>query len=266
MQLHEKIEQLRSALLGYGRVAVAFSGGVDSSLLVKCALDTLGAGNVLLLFGHSALLTAQEVERAGNWLRDNGYPLGVEMEVVELQPLSWKEFVANREDRCYVCKLRIYKTFREVMERKNFSILIDGTNSDDLKSHRPGLRAIHELGVKTPFVDAGLDKADIREQSRQLGLSSWELPSASCLATRIPHGLELTAGRIGKIAAWEQGVAHFGFQECRVGMDRDGKDVVYLQLAQADLAKLANPDLRIALLRFFNSQGIKKVYLDLAGR
>jgi uncharacterized protein len=265
-QIQDKLNRLNHVLLKYSRVAVAFSGGVDSSLLLKSALDTLGAGNVLVLFGASILLKPEEISLAQNWLTTNGYPKGVEMDVVDLQPLAWKEFVSNSEERCYQCKLRIYKRFREVMEKKDFSILLDGTNTDDLKIKRPGLRAIHELGVKTPLVEAGLDKSDVRECSRLLELSSWELPAASCLATRIPHGLPVTEERVRQISLWENGLSKFGFDGCRVRLDKERTCVVYVQLAEADLPKIANPDIRVAILRFFYNNSIKQVYLDLEGR
>lgn len=266
MHLQDKLNRLRNILLGYERVAIAFSGGADSSLLLKCSLDTLGAGNVLVLFGKSSLLTEEEIQRAQSWLSNNGYSQGVEMQMIELQPFSWKEFVQNTEERCYLCKLRIYKTFKDVMEKHGFSILLDGTNTDDLKSRRPGLRAIHELGVKTPLVEARFDKADVRACGRQLGVEGWQLPSASCLATRIPHGVSITAAKVEKIAYWEAGVKRFGFQGCRVRMDRDNESTVYVQLAEADLPKIAHPDIRIGLLRFFYNEGVGKVYIDLEGR
>lgn len=120
VHIQEKLDRLHALLLDYGRVAVAFSGGVDSSLLVKCALDSLGAGNVLLLFGSSSLLVPEDIQRAQEWLPKHGYTKGVDLQTVELQPLSWKEFRVNSEERCYQCKLRIYKRFKEVMEKKAF--------------------------------------------------------------------------------------------------------------------------------------------------
>ncbi len=252
-------------MLHYGRVAIAFSGGVDSSFLLKKALDTLGAGNVLVLFGQSVLLTEDEITRARNWLQLQGYPEGVVMESVDLHCLSWKEFVQNTEDRCYLCKLRMYKIFREIMVKNDFPVLLDGTNADDLKVNRPGLRAIHELGVKTPLVKAGFDKNEIRQCSKKMGLQ-WDLPSSSCLATRIPYGLEITRARIDRIARWEKRVKNTGFSDCRVRLVKEEPETVYIQVAEADMALIVNPNIRIALLRFFANQGIVKVYFDLEGR
>ncbi len=212
------------------------------------------------------MLKQSEVEVAENWLSRNGFPLGVEMRVVDLQPLSWTEFVKNPEERCYLCKRRIYSRFREIMDKTDFSVLIDGTNTDDLKDRRPGLRAIHELDVKTPLVTAGFTKDDVRQYSRRLRLDSWDLPSASCLATRIPYGLEITGERIRQIEFWENGVEKLGFTGCRVRMNRQDEATVFIQVASQDFEILFAGGMRIALFRFFQKNGIKKVFIDIEGR
>ncbi len=183
MSLDKKIENLHLLLQSYSRVAIAFSGGVDSSFLLKSALDALGAGNVLVLFARTCLVRPNEQQRAESWPTRHGYS-GVDFQPVDLQPLTWKEFVSNPERRCYHCKLRVYKEFVDKMHGRGFQILMDGTNTDDLKERRPGLQAIRELGVKTPLVEAGFDKNDIRTVSRELQLDTWDQPSSSCLATR----------------------------------------------------------------------------------
>jgi uncharacterized protein len=261
-----KIERLKAILQTYERVAIAFSGGTDSSLLVKFALDTLGAGNVLVLFGASELLTAREIARASQWPAKHGYERGIEMEILQLQPLGWKEFVNNAEDRCYFCKFRIYSLFRERMEKRGFSVLADGTNTDDLKSHRAGLRAIHELGAKTPLVEAGFDKAEVRLLSQRLHLESWNQPSSSCLATRIPTGMKITAARLRRIEAWEEGLERFGFTGCRARMGSESEDTVRLEIARKDFEVILDPGIRLAIQRFFQSSGVRKVLLDLEGR
>lgn len=266
MHLKEKAERLSAMLRACQRVAIAFSGGADSSLLLKCALDTLGAGNVAVLFGKSDLLKPEEIERALAWPEAHGYPKGVELELVPLNPLAWKEFVNNREDRCYFCKLRIYTLFKERMAQLGFSILLDGTNIDDLKSKRAGLRAIHELGVKMPLVEAGFDKADVRAYSRQLGLVTWDRPSSSCLATRIPYGVAITEQRLRRIERWENGLEKLGFFGCRVRMDECRNDAVSVEILEVDFERFLQVGIRSALQRFFRKNGIRKVYLDLDGR
>lgn len=266
MHLRDKVVKLNELLAGFGRVAVAFSGGVDSSFLLKSALDVLGAGNVVILHGRSCLQKKAEQERAATWLSRHGYSPDIEQLIIELQPLGWKEFISNPENRCYLCKYRLYRNFLDKLDERDIHVLLDGTNTDDLKDRRPGLRAIHELGVQTPFVTCGLSKADIRELSRELKLDTCDQPSSSCLATRIPHGLEITLQRLERIAVWEDGLAELGFNGCRARMDAKSERIVYLQVVQANLDQLFNPAIRRAVFHFFKNMGVSKVFLDMEGR
>ena len=266
MHQKEKFEKLHAILSDFGRVAVAFSGGVDSSFLLKSALDVLGAGNVVILHGRSCLQKSIEQERADTWLSRHGYSSDIEQLIIDLQPLAWKEFVSNPEERCYLCKLRMYKIFLDELDKRDMHVLLDGTNIDDLKDRRPGLRAIHELGVQTPLVSCGLGKAEIRELSRELKLDTSDQPSSSCLATRIPHGLEITPRRLEWIGAWEDGLAELGFDGCRVRMDDKTERIVYLQVLQDDLVQFLNPVIWRAVVRFFKKMEIEQIYLNLEGR
>lgn len=263
--LDDKLHHLRMLLHGFGRVALAFSGGTDSSLLLRCALDTLGIENVVVLFAESALVRADEAHRARQWLAAHGYSPDA-MEVVQLRPLDWKEFVRNGEDRCYRCKHRMYSVLLERMERRGFPCLMDGTNTDDLKAHRPGLRAIRELGVRMPLVEAGCTKADVRNLSRRLGLDTWNTPSASCLATRIPTGMAITSERLRRIELLENGLKRLGLAHTRVRLQSTCQDVVCLEIQTGDFEKVANDAIRLSIQRFFQKHGVGKVLLDLAGR
>ncbi len=266
MRLEDKVRRLQEILLDCSRVAVAYSGGVDSSLLLKTALDTLGAGNVLPLFASSLLVTPADRERALSWPRRHGYGRGVVVEAVDLYPLSWKEFVRNPPERCYLCKFRVYSQFIAIMEKRGIRVLMDGTNTDDLKDRRPGLRAIHELGVRTPLVEAGLCKDDVRARSRELGLDTWQQPSSSCLATRLPHGMAVTEERLQQVARREQGLARLGFAGCRVRLDREDEGTAYVQVRQEDLERFLDQGMRMAVARLLGKEGVTRVYLDLAGR
>lgn len=265
MTLERKTEKLHAILKEYGRMAIAFSGGVDSSLLLKSAIDTLGAANVLVLFARTCLVRPEEQEAAQGWLDRHGQT-GVEFHPVDLHPLTWKEFVGNPEERCYHCKLRIYKEFFEVMHRRELQILADGTNTDDLKSRRPGLRAIHELGVRTPLVEAGFAKNDVRARSRILQLDTSDRPSSSCLATRIPHGMKITGARIEAISGYEEGMEKLGFTGCRVRLHPLQKDAVVLQLQEDDFERFSGAGMRMAVIRSFQKSGINSIFLDLTGR
>ncbi len=266
MLLQEKFDNLRRILQSYGRVALAYSGGVDSSLLLKCSLETLGAGNVLVLHNRSVVQKQGESDLAMDWLRRHGLEEGVETKITDSQPLDFKDFVLNSSDRCYSCKLRVYGLFADIADGWGSHVLVDGTNTDDLKDTRPGLRAIHELGVKTPFVESGFCKDDIRQLSREFKLDTWDRPSASCLATRIPFGMEITPERLAKIDAWETFLQDLGFNGCRVRLVCENLETVNVQVQIDDFEKLLSKPIRLRIIRHFQKQGIGKVYLDMTGR
>jgi pyridinium-3,5-biscarboxylic acid mononucleotide sulfurtransferase len=264
--LTSKAAQLRAVLERLGRVAVAFSGGVDSSLLVKCALDALGPDNVLIVFGESELLKTSEVQRALQWPAAHSCGETVRIERVLFHPLDWPDFVANPANRCYVCKLRLYSLFRERIRERGFSLLVDGTNVDDLQSGRPGLRAVRELGVETPLAEAGLHKEEVRLLGQRLGLTVWDAPSASCLATRIPFGVKIVGEQLRRIELWENKLEQLGFFGCRVSPEDESGQTVRAAIRDTDFAALFKSGIRPALLHFFKENGVDKVLLDLEGR
>jgi uncharacterized protein len=266
LPIHNKGQEVRRILAKYGRVAVAFSGGVDSSLLLWLALDTLGPANVLALTARSRLLPPRDLERAAGWPARHGLADTIIHVFVDIRPLSWDEFTSNPADRCYLCKSRVYRIFLEHAKRQGVTMLLDGTNADDLHSERPGLRALHELAIVTPLAAAGLHKLEVRALSRELGLDTWDAPSASCLATRIPEGLVITAERLARIDILEAHLERHGYAGCRVRLDLRHKDTVYVQVQEKDLPRLAAEQERTALFDFFNDSGVKKVFLDLRGR
>ncbi len=261
-----KIACLRRLLRGFGRVGIAFSGGVDSSFLLRAAIDTLGAENVLALHARSCLLKKEEQEQAASWLERHGIP-AARLRLVELEPLMWVDFVRNQSDRCYICKRRIYLLFQTVLTAEGITVLLDGTNADDIQrgqEERPGLRAVAELAVQTPLATCNLSKAEIRELSRELGLDTWEQPANSCLATRISQGLEITIARLEQVAAMEQILMDFGFSGCRARLLQE--TVVCLQLRRQDMDDFCRSEIRNKLCSLFKEQGMKKMFLDLDGR
>jgi uncharacterized protein len=269
--LAEKAACLHRVLGEYGRVGIAFSGGVDSSFLLKTALDVLGRDNVVILHSRSCLQTKEEQEQADSWLQRHGYggkeAAGIQKNIT-LHPLQWSAFTANPENRCYLCKQRLYSCFLEELKGRGIALLLDGTNLDDLEQGegRPGLRAIAELGVQTPLADCELRKNEIRQLSRVLGLDTSDQPPASCLATRIPMGLDITEERLARIAAWEQTLVELGVTGCRARLDRESARTVYLQLPEADLGKLLEFATRESVINQLKKKGADKVYLDLQGR
>ena len=167
MLLLEKEHELERLLAGYKRVAVAFSGGADSSLLLRKAIDVLGRENILALTARSCLQRKGDIANATSWLARHGYDGQVRHEIIELDPLSREEFIQNPPDRCYGCKLHVYKKFAEICAKQGIQAIIDGTNFDDMNSDRPGLRALEELGIGSPLGEAGLTKEEVRRLSRE---------------------------------------------------------------------------------------------------
>ncbi len=261
----EKKSRLQNLLKSYGRVGVAFSGGVDSSFLLKMSLDVLGTGNVLVLYAQTGLVLSHEQEQAKTWLERHSFS-GVDFLCVDFNPFIWQQFIDNPENRCYYCKLQIYQEFQHILSRYGISHLLDGTNNDDLKESRPGLQAIKELGVEMPLVHAKLNKTEIRLLSREEGLDTWQQPSSSCIATRIPHGMTVTRERLADVAGYEAILAKFGFHGCRVRLHPCKKNTVVLQLKQDDFARFACSGVRLEITQYFRESGVDNIFLDLAGR
>jgi len=264
--LQEKEHKLEGLLARYKRVAVAFSGGADSSLLAKKALEVLGIENVLLLTAKSCLLKQSEIDHVSSWPSRHGYDEQVGHEFIDLHPFSWDEFVLNPSDRCYLCKLRVYQLFAKLSAQHGITQLIDGTNDDDMHSTRPGLRALRELSIGTPLADAELSKDAVRRLSRELQLDTWNRPSASCLATRIPDGLKITEERVALVEKLELYLESTGFKGCRVRLDRYKKDIVYIQVLEKDIVEVSMAASRPDLVHFFNDSGVKRIFMDMTGR
>ncbi len=257
--------RLQTLLRAHDRLAVAFSGGTDSSLLLKVAVDSLGPDRVLALFARSELLKAREIERVRHWATLNGFA-SLELELVDIEPLHWPQFVENSPERCYLCKRAIYERFQQRAGLRGILALADGTNLDDLQAHRPGRQAINELGVCTPLADVGLSKADVRALGKEMGLSNWDHPSASCLATRINTGVPITAERLRWIENSEEALAHLGIMDCRVQLVDGGREMVVIHTNATEFAKLLQDELRMAVVAVLKGQGAGRVLLNLEGR
>ena len=189
------LEALRRSLRGFGRLAVAVSGGVDSAFLLWAARDALGADRVTALTALSRLAPDRELEDASAICR----AAGVRHEVVEYEPLGVEGFAENPPDRCYLCKRALFGILLGRCAQLGLGPLAEGTNADDARDYRPGLRALRELGVRSPLMEAGLGKAAIRSLSRERGLPTWDKPSQACLATRFPHGDRITAEGLARV-------------------------------------------------------------------
>ncbi|MGI6655428.1 MAG: ATP-dependent sacrificial sulfur transferase LarE [Desulfobulbus sp.] len=266
VELEAKKNRLDALLRTCGRVVVAFSGGIDSSLLARTALDVLGPEAVTLAICVSPLLKNEELKRAMAWVRGNGCPSGVELVRLKWRPLALKEIAGNGPERCYVCKDRIYALLRKLAASRGGGEVADGTNADDLHQDRPGLRAARELAVRMPLADAGLGKNEVRRLAGMLGLSNRDQPASSCLATRLPTGLPLTPARLALVERWEREVELLGFAGCRVRMLDASGERVGVEVAPQDLDRLLQPSMRTTLIRSLQRAGARRIGLELSGR
>ncbi len=194
------LEALRGALRGMERAAVAVSGGVDSAFLLHVAREELGTGRVTALTARSRLMAAEEMASAEAVCRAEG----VRQVVVDFDPTDVEGLAANPPERCYLCKRALFGALLARCAEEGLGVLVEGTNADDADEYRPGLRALRELGVRSPLLEAGLKKADVRALSREMGLETWDKPSLACLATRFPHGDRITAEGLSRVESAER--------------------------------------------------------------
>ncbi|MCF8056178.1 MAG: ATP-dependent sacrificial sulfur transferase LarE [Desulfocapsa sp.] len=263
MESQEKYQSLATTLKRYGRVAVAFSGGVDSTLLLHAAREVLGGNNVFVMHGSSELVSGTERNSAFTVLDE----LGVDQEMrveVEFHPLSWPEFVTNTADRCYFCKKRMYQRFLVEGLKKDCAVLLDGSNVDDLKERRLGFRAIQELGVETPLLDSGLSKKDIRFLACEFQLSTHDKASNSCLATRFSEGVTLERKGLELVEKCEEYLSKHDFSGYRVQPTPE-KNVV-LHVTARDMERLTTSSVRFEIIDFFKSVGFCRVLVDMEPR
>jgi uncharacterized protein len=252
-----KLEHLKDILRQTDGAVVAFSAGVDSTFLLKIAHLVLGE-RAIALTASSATAPPGELEAAQAFAAS----LGIRHIVLDSHELTNSSFTQNPVNRCFFCKDELYRICREQAARLGIAIIVDGTNLDDLRDHRPGLKAAIEWGVRHPLVEAAMTKEDIRRYSRELDLPTWDKPSSPCLSSRFPYGTEINLERLNKVAASERFMKELGFREFRV---RYHGDLARIEVAQSEFPRWFEKATRDAVVQKFKEIGFQYISLDLQG-
>jgi uncharacterized protein len=260
-----KLDALTATLTGYGRVVVAFSGGVDSAFLLKVAVDALGE-NCHAVTAVSPTMARSEVKEASSLAAQLG--LGDRHHVVESHELEVPGFADNPTHRCALCKTELMGVASPIAEKYNAPIVL-GTNVDDLGDVRPGIAAAKERGAFMPMVDVGLTKQEIRDLSKQLGLSTWDKPQLACLSSRFPYGTQITPDRLRRVDEFEEGLRALGFKQLRVRFHETvsvGSGMLArLEIDNVDLPRVVEPGVRDRIVALGKQLGFAHIALDLAG-
>lgn len=250
--------KLNKIISSYPKAVVAFSGGVDSTLLLRLCCDILGRRNVLAVTGVSQTYTHEERTAATRFART----LGVRHILLETDELAFREFAENPGNRCYYCKQELYRKIAGVALKKGFPAILDATNADDLTDYRPGRQAAEERGVISPFVLAGFTKKDIRDLSKKLALPSWDKPANPCLASRVPYGTRITEEVLKKIHAGEKFIRDLGFPIVRL---RHHDELARIEIPVEDFPRVLKRGTLQKIAVHLKSLGYLWIALDIEG-
>jgi pyridinium-3,5-biscarboxylic acid mononucleotide sulfurtransferase len=252
-------DHLVGVIRGYGSVAVAFSAGVDSTVVAKAA--QLGCGEkAIAVTADSPSLADGELDQA----RDLAQLIGIVHRVVKTDEFSDPRYLGNPSNRCYYCKTELYSRIEQLGPELGVNVVCNGANLDDQRDHRPGMIAASEHQVRSPLIEAGLSKADVRELARHWQLPVWDKPAMPCLSSRIAYGVAVTPERIRRIDDAEQFLRSL-LTECELRVRLEADDVARIEVPLHSLAKLVSPDARAAITARFRSLGFNRVTLDLEG-
>ena len=255
----DKFNTLKKIIFSYQRVLVAFSGGCDSAFVLKVARASLGGKNVLAVIAKSPSLPESEFEEAKRIAQE----IDCELLAIKTHELENPGYASNPVNRCYFCKSELYSRLIPIAEARGFRFILNGTNQDDLGDWRPGLKAAGEYEIKSPLVEAGFTKSEIRTRSRSLGLSTWSKPQAACLSSRIPFGTAVTTDRLKQIEAGEEILKGLGFEMLRL---RWFGERALIEVGLEDTKVFfRNPEVRESALLQLKNLGFQSIHLDLQG-
>jgi len=254
----KKYADLQHRLRELESVIVAFSGGVDSALVLHVAAHVLGRERVLAVTGRSPSVPSAELESVSRLASELGAP----HEFVDTAEFEDVRYVANPSNRCYYCKSELYAQLAGLARTRGFHAVVSGANADDLGDFRPGLEAAREQGVVAPLAEAGISKAELREIGATLGLSIHDKPASPCLSSRIPYGEKVTPEKLQRIDAAETFLRELGFRECRV---RHHENLARIEVPPAELNRFADANLREKITTHLTELGFRYVALDLRG-
>lgn len=254
----ERICRLRALLREMAPLVVAFSGGVDSSVVLKVALDEVGREAVLAVTAAGDVHTSEDLDAA----REAAARLGARHLVVRTEELAIPGFAANSPERCYLCKGELYGMLIKLAQTEGLKTVVDGANSDDKADYRPGMQAAAAAGVRSPLVEAGIGKDEVRSLARELGLSNWDLPSSSCLASRFPYGEPITPSKLKAVCEGERHLRALGFSAVRV---RHHGSVARVELRESEISLAAEESIRRAIVKHLRELGYIYVTLDMDG-